>query len=279
MQTLAATSATTVTSDDGTPIAFTRTGQGPPLILVDGALCHRAFGPSRDLAPLLAARFTVITYDRRGRGESDDAGAYCVEREIEDIAALIEEAREGSGAPHLFGISSGAALALEAANRRLPIAKLALYEAPFIVDDTREPIPDDFLDRLNAAVAAERRSEALTMFMKLVGAPGFAIAMMRLMPMWKKLKQVAHTLPYDITIVQDYQRGRPLPRGRWTGVEVPTLVMDGGKSPAWMRNGARALADAIPGAQQRTLEGQTHMVKPGVLAPVLIEFFSHAANQ
>ncbi|MCI0349581.1 MAG: alpha/beta hydrolase [Acidobacteriales bacterium] len=260
-----------VTSKDGTAISFSVAGNGPALILVDGAMCYRGFGPMKELAALLTANFTVYTYDRRGRGESGDTKPYAVEREVEDIEALINHA--GSEA-HVFGVSSGAALALEAANRGLAIKRLVLYEAPFIVDDTRTPIPDGYLAQLNALLAANRRGDAIKLFMKLVGVPSIFIALMGLMPAWKKLKAIAHTLPYDITIVQDHQRGKPLPAGSWSSATIPTLVVEGGKSPAWMRNAMRELADVLPNANLRTLEGQTHMVRAAKLAPVLLEFFA-----
>jgi pimeloyl-ACP methyl ester carboxylesterase len=259
----------TVISNDGTAIAFDRIGRGAPLILVDGALCYRGMGPSGPLARLLAPNFTVFTYDRRGRGESRDTAPYAVERELEDIQALINEA---GGAAFLWGASSGAVLALEAANRLTGIEKLALYEAPFIVDDSRPTMENDWV-RINEAVAADRRSDALTWFMKSVGMPAFVIAIMRLTPAWSKLKAAAHTLPYDGAIVKSNQRGRPLQAGNWTRVTVPTLVIDGGKSPAWIRHGNRALASVLPNAQYRTLEGQTHMVKAKAHVPTLLEFF------
>jgi pimeloyl-ACP methyl ester carboxylesterase len=258
-----------VISNDGTAIAFDRIGRGAPLILVDGALCYRGMGPSGPLARLLAPNFTVFTYDRRGRGESRDTAPYAVERELEDIQALINEA---GGAAFLWGASSGAVLALEAANRLTGIEKLALYEAPFIVDDSRPTMENDWV-RINEAVAADRRSDALTWFMKSVGMPAFVIAIMRLTPAWSKLKAAAHTLPYDGAIVKSNQRGRPLQAGNWTRVTVPTLVIDGGKSPAWIRHGNRALASVLPNAQYRTLEGQTHMVKAKAHVPTLLEFF------
>ena len=259
----------TVISNDGTAIAFDRIGRGAPLILVDGALCYRGMGPSGPLARLLASNFTVFTYDRRGRGESRDTAPYAVEREVEDIQALINEA---GGAAFLWGASSGAVLALEAANRLTGIEKLALYEAPFIVDDSRPTLENDWV-RINEAVAADRRSDALTGFMKSVGMPAFVIAIMRLTPAWSKLKAAAHTLPYDGAIVKSNQRGRPLQAGSWACVTVPTLVMDGGKSPAWIRHANRALANVLPNAQYRTLEGQTHMVKAKAHVPTLLEFF------
>ena len=259
----------TAFSKDGTPIAFTRIGDGPPVILIDGALCYRDMGESGQLAKLLAPYFTVFTYDRRGRGTSGDTSPYAVEREIEDIAALLSEA---GGAAFLWGTSSGAVLALEAANRFRGIKKLALYEAPFIVDDSRSTTERDW-PRIAEAVAANRHSEAVKLFLKSVGVPAFFIAVMPLMPMWSKLKAVAHTLPYDGAIVGDNQRGKPLPAEHWASVTVPALVMDGGKSPAWMRHGNRSLASVLPNGRYLTLEGQTHMLKAKAHAPVLVEFF------
>jgi pimeloyl-ACP methyl ester carboxylesterase len=261
----------TVTSRDGTRIAYDELGGGPPLILVGGAFNTRTFGPNGGLAPLLAERFTVINYDRRGRGDSNDTAPYSVEREVEDIASLIEVA---GGSAHVFGISSGAALALEAANRGLAIEKLALYEAPFIVDDSRAPVPDDYLRRLETMIAADRRGDAIGLFMRQgVGLPAVFVAMMRIMPTWSKLKAVAPTVVYDAAIVYDYQMGRPLPSDRWSSVTMPTLVSVGGKSPDWMRNAMHALADVLPNARHSMLEGQTHIVKPEALAPVLVKFF------
>ena len=263
------THVSTVISKDGTPIAFERTGRGAPLILVDGALCSRAVGPSRSLAKYLARHFTVFIYDRRGRGESGDTAPYAVEREIEDIDALIAEA---GGAAFVWGTSSGAALALDAAKVLTRIEKLALYEAPFIVDDSR-PTTEDAWVRIREALAAGERGDAVKVFLKAVGVPAFFIALMPLLPVWSKLKAAAHTLPYDGAIVQDNQRGKALPAGRWASVTVPTLVMDGGNSPTWMRNGNRALASVLPNARYRTIDRQTHMVNAKVHGPLLAEFF------
>jgi pimeloyl-ACP methyl ester carboxylesterase len=262
----------TAISKDGTPIAFSRTGSGPALIVVDGALCYRASGPSGPLATALADRFTVYTYDRRGRGESGNTMPYAVEREVEDLEAVISAA---GGKAFVYGVSSGAALALEAADRGLPIARLALYEAPFIVDSSRAPIPPDFLDRVNAAIDRGRRGEAVTLFLKLVGVPGIFTILMRFTPAWSKLTAVAHTLPYDITLVKNHEEGKPLPRGQWACATSPTLVMDGGKSPAWMRNAMRSLAEVLPHATYRTLPGQTHMINAKAHLPALVEFFAY----
>jgi pimeloyl-ACP methyl ester carboxylesterase len=267
----------TVRSADGTRIAYDKVGSGKPVILVDGALCSREMGGSPKIAALLADHFTAYAYDRRGRNESSDTSEpYAVEREVEDIAALIEES---GGAASLFGISSGAALILEAAKALPGVEKLFLYEPPFIVDDTREPVPADTVPRMYELVRADRRADAVKMFLRLVGMPSPLVALMPLMPAWKKLKAVAHTLPYDLTIIADHQRGEPLPAGEWDAVTVPTVVMAGTKSPAWMQNASRALAGVLPDAQFRLLEGQTHMVKPKVLAPELIEWFSDGARE
>ena len=262
----------TVTSRDRTAIAFTRSGEGSPVILVDGAFCHRTVGPSIPLAALLAQSYTVYTYDRRGRGDSGDTGPYAVERELEDLEAVIDQA---GGSAHVSGISSGAALALEATRRGAGITKLALYEPPFIVDDSRPPIPADIVSQLEARLATGRFGDAVRLFLQQMGAPRIMIALMRLLPVWSKLTAAAHTLPYDMTIVGPYQRGTPLPADRWEDVRVPTLVMVGGKSPTWFHHGTQALAHALPNARHQLVEGQTHNVKAKSLAPRLQAFFSN----
>ena len=262
----------TVVSRDGTPVAYGRTGAGPPVVLVDGAFGTRAFGPNEPLVPLLAEHFTVYTYDRRGRGDSGDTPPYAVEREIEDLEAVLGAA---GGSAAVYGISSGAALALEAANRGLPITRLALFEAPFVVDDTRPPVPAGYLAELKGLIEAGRRGPAVKLFMtKAVGVPGFAVALMPLMPAWSKLKGVAHTVPYDAEILGDTGSGRPLTAQQWPSVTMPTLVLYGGKSPTWMQNGMTALAKVLPNARLRVLDRQTHLVKAHVLAPALSEFLA-----
>lgn len=261
-----------VTSKDGTEIAYTRVGSGPALVLVDGALCDRAMGPNAKLASHLSSRFTVFTYDRRGRGESGDRSPYGVEREIEDLEAMIEAA---GGSADVYGISSGGALALEAANRLPSITRLALYEVPYVVDDSRPPIPSNWARHLAEMAATDQRAGAVRYFLRdCVGVPQVVVALMRFMPAWPKLKAVAHTLPYDARIVGDLGGGAPLPAERWADATVPALVVAGDKSPAWMKNAMRALADVLPSARYQTLAGQTHVVKPGRLAPVLTEFFT-----
>lgn len=264
------TTTATVTSRDGTAIAFDKSGSGPAVILVDGALCYRAQGPMADLAGLLADRFTVYRYDRRGRGDSADAHEYSPQREVEDIAALVQDA---GGSARVFGISSGAGLALLAADSGIDVSSVVIYEPPFVVDDTKAPTPADTVDRLRELVARGQRGKAVKLFLSLVDVPKFALALMPLMPAWSKMTEVAHTLPYDMSIVGDKQRGTPLPTDSWPGVTQPVLVLDGGKSPEWMRNGVRACADALTNAEYRTLPGQTHMIKPAALAPVLAEYW------
>jgi pimeloyl-ACP methyl ester carboxylesterase len=263
----------TVTSEDGTRIAFDRVGQGPPLILVGGAIQYRAIDEgTRRLAELLSPGFTVYHYDRRGRGESGDTAPYSVDRELEDLDALIQEA---GGAAFVFGMSSGAVLALDAAARTTAVTKLALYEPPLMVDDTRRPIPDGYAERLKKLLASGRRGDALELFMtEAVGVSADTIAPMRRSPFWPALEASAHTLPYDNTIMEGLVSGAPLPADRWATVTVPTLVIDGGASPQWARNAVGALVDALTDARRVTLEGQTHQYDPELLAPVVQEFLA-----
>jgi pimeloyl-ACP methyl ester carboxylesterase len=261
----------TVPSEDGTSIAYDQTGEGPPVILVAGALGVRSEPMMTGLAAALAPQFTVYTYDRRGRGDSGDTAPYAVEREIEDIDALVDEA---GGSAFVYGISSGAVLALEAAASGLDIAKLALYEPPFIVDDSRPPVPDDYVAQLEELLAADRRGDAVELFMtKAVGVSDEFIAQMREDPSWAAMEEIAHTLPYDGTIMGETMSGIPLPTDRWADATLPTLVMAGEQSPPFLHNGTEALKDVLPDAQHRTLDGQEHDVDPEALAPVLEKYF------
>ena len=258
-----------VTSKDGTTIAFDRTGEGPPLIVVGGALNDH--GAARALAGLLAPSFTTYAYDRRGRGDSGDTPPYAVEREIEDVDALVAEA---GGSAFLVGHSSGAALVIETAARIGGVDKIALYEPPYNVDDTRPPIPPDYVEHLEELIARDRRGDAVEYFMVAgVGLPSEAVSQMREAPFWTSLEAVADTLPYDGRVMGFDSRDRSLPVERWEAITAPALVMDGGASPDWSRNAVQAVADALPNAERRTLAGQAHEVDPAVLAPVLVEFF------
>jgi pimeloyl-ACP methyl ester carboxylesterase len=259
----------TVISRDGTPIAFDRQGTGAPIILVDGALCCRTFGPMPKLAPILAQRFTVFHYDRRGRGQSGDTAPYMVEREVEDIAALIAEA---GGSANVLGLSSGAALALAAAASGLNITKLALYEPPYIagVKGGHQP-PVNSEAKLIRILSAGRRGDAVKFFMTdMVGAPAIMAGIMQFTPVWKKLKAVAHTLPYDAAVMGNFT----VPTKRAAEVHAPTLIMGGAKSPVGLQHAVDAVSGAIPNAKRLMLAGQTHNVSVKRLAPVVEEFFT-----
>jgi pimeloyl-ACP methyl ester carboxylesterase len=255
----------TVTSNDGTTIASDLLGERPPVILVCGGSVDRM--SNAPLAQLLAPDFTVLNYDRRGRGDSGDTLPYAVEREVEDIDALVVEA---GGSAFLYGTSSGAALALEAAASGLPITKLALWEPPFVIDESRRP-PADQVAQYDKMIAEGRRGDAAEYFMtKVVGMPPEFVADARTQPWWPAQEAIAHTLAYDATIMGDYS----LPTERAASVKVPTIVIAGGHDFPWMRETAQALADALPDGRTRTLEGQGHNVDPAVLAPALKEFFT-----
>jgi pimeloyl-ACP methyl ester carboxylesterase len=258
-----------VISKDGTSIAFDRSGKGPAVILVGGAFQHRAIDPqTAQLAALLAQHYTVFHYDRRGRGNSSDTHPYAIEREIEDLEALINEA---GGSAFVFGMSSGGVLALYAAARGLAITKMALYEPPFNSgDEPARQAAEHYTRELRALLTEGRRGDAVTLAMTTWGAPAEAVAGMRQTPIWPLFESVAPTLAYDNAIMGDGS----VPTERLASLTVPTLVMDGGASPAFMHNAAQAVAHALPNAKLRTLEGQTHDVTPEVLAPVLVEFFT-----
>jgi pimeloyl-ACP methyl ester carboxylesterase len=260
----------TAISKDGTPIAFDQSGQGPAIILVAGATATRLAAAS--LAAALAPQFTVFAYDRRGRGDSGDTAPYVVDREVEDIDALITEA---GGSAFVFGHSSGAVLALEAARQlKSKVEKLAIYEPPFIIDDSRPSIPRDYVSHLNELIAAGRRSVAVEYFMTdVVLVPAEMVAQMRSTPMWPQLEAVAHTIPYDGTIMGDTMSGNPSTLRKWASVIVPTLVMVGGASPAFFHHGAQTLVDILPNSKSCTLAGQDHGPADEVLTPVLVEFF------
>jgi pimeloyl-ACP methyl ester carboxylesterase len=257
-----------VTSKDDTQIAFDQQGQGPAVILVDGALCFRSFGPMPGLAKLLEPDFTVYTYDRRGRGDSSDTKPYTIEREVEDIEALINAA--GNSA-YLCGFSSGAALALEAAiSLGDKVKKLALYEAPYNSDQAARQEYKDYRKQLDELLAAGRRGDAAVLFMRFVGTPTDMVDGMRQSPMWSIFEAVAPTLAYDAA---DLGEDRTVPTERAARVTAPTLAMNGSASFPFMYDTAKAIASTVPHGQLYTLEGQRHDVNVEVLAPVLVDFF------
>jgi len=256
-----------VTSGDGTNIAFDRSGKGSEVILVGGAFQHRAIDPgTAQLASLLAQHFTVFHYDRRGRGDSGDTQPYAVEREIEDLEVLIKEA---GGSAFVFGMSSGAVLALRAAAQGVHIKKLALYEPPFNNPGVWGSAVENYTKHLTTLLAEGRRGDAVALAMTAFGAPIDAVTGMRETPVWSMFESVAPTLAYDNATMGNGS----VPVEEAKRVNIPILVMDGGASPVWIRNAAQAVVDVLPNAQRRTLEGQTHDVDPGVLAPVLDEFY------
>lgn len=260
-----------VTSKDGTTIAYENRGTGPALILIDGALTYRSFGPMPKLADLLSLHFTVYTYDRRGRGESSNSKPHSIDCEIEDIDALIDAA---GGSAYLFGISSGACLALEAAIKLGKKArKLAMYEPPYDSLKGAAQAWKDYRKQLADLLAAGRRGDAVVLFMQFVGTPAEQMNGMRNSPVWPMFEAVAPTLAYDAAAMGD---DRVVPLSGAAKVSVPALVMDGGanlETMPFMHDTSLKLAQAIPHALQHTLEGQTHDVNPEVLAPVLVEFF------
>jgi pimeloyl-ACP methyl ester carboxylesterase len=263
----------TVTSKDGTTIAFDQSGSGSAVILVDGALGHRNPDEQDALSALLSKHFTVINYDRRGRGDSTDTAPYAPEREIEDIEALIDSV---GGSASLYGISSGAVLALEAANNLGPkVQKLALYEPPFIIDDSRPPLPTDYVEQINRSSEAGRPGDAVEVFMtQAILLPSEYLEPMRQSPSWAGMESVAHTLAYDGTIVRDFMQGHPLPTDRWTSVTCPALVMSGENSEPFFHDAGQSLASLLPQATYQVVAGQDHNLDPQAIAPLLEQFFA-----
>ncbi|GHO45814.1 alpha/beta fold hydrolase [Ktedonospora formicarum] len=259
-----------VQSADGTSIAFDQLGQGPVVILVPGIFEQRAMeSETSQLAPQLAEHFTVFHYDRRGRGDSTDTLPYAVEREIEDIAALIAYA---GGSAFLFGISSGAALALEAAIKLAgKVHKLGMYEPPYNSDEDARQAWRGFRAQLAEALAADRRGDAVGLFMTLLGVPAEHLGGMHQYPMWRMWEAVAPTMAYDATILGE---DASVPVEKAARVTIPTLIMDGSESYPFMHITAMTLASSIPNAKQRTLQGQNHEVNAQALVPMLRAFFT-----
>jgi pimeloyl-ACP methyl ester carboxylesterase len=261
----------TVKSADGSVIAFDRYGSGPVVIPVGGALGYRKFKRMEQLAELLADRCTVINYDRRGRGDSTEAGPFSVEREIEDLGALIEAA---GGSASLWGWSSGGALALHAAAAGIGVERVSVYEVPFMVDPGHDRPTPDYGEQLDELVAAGDRSGAVKHFMRnSMGIPAPFVTAMRLTPFWKSAKSVAHTLPYDWAALGKHNMyGKPLDPAEWAGVTMPTQVVYGEKSPQVLQEGSRALAEVLPNAELRALPGVSHNLKMKAIAPVIADF-------
>lgn len=254
-----------ITSADGTAIAYDRLGHGPAVVLVCGGSVDRM--SNAPLAALLAEDYTVYNYDRRGRGDSGDGASYAIEREFEDLDAIYAAV---GGPAHLYGTSSGAALALLATAAGRPVNKLALWEPPYILEGTRKRPPADTASIYRAFVAEGRRDKAAEYFMaEVVGLPPEFVAMAKESPWWPAQEAIAHTLAYDATIMGDYSI--PAEAG---SVTVPTRVFTGGASDEWMKLGNQAAVDAIPQASGQVVPDQQHNVDPAALAPYLKEFFA-----
>ncbi len=253
-----------VQSKDGTTIAFDQLGAGAPLVLVAGASCDRSIDVP--IAEALAKNFTVLNYDRRGRGDSDDTLPYAVDREIEDIAVLVDAA---GGSATVVGLSSGAALAAEAAAAGLSIDALVMWEPPFSVDAESSRKAKEYTDELTRLLAADRRGDAVALFMQRVGIPEEMIAGMRQSPYWQLGESLAPTLAYDAAVMGV---DNTVPAGRYGRIAAPTLVLAGSESPEFMRQAAAQVAAAIPGARHDILAGQDHNVAGDVLAPAVAAF-------
>ena len=254
----------TVRSADGTTIGFDAYGDGPPLILVGGAFQHRAIDErTAELARRLGERFTAYHYDRRGRGDSTDTAPWAVEREVEDLAALVEHA---GGEALGYGMSSGGGLVIEAAGRGVPLTKLAIYEPPVSTGGFTDR---ELAEELAALVAEGRNDDAVARFMSTAGIDEAALEGFKQTPMWRAFSDIAPTLVYDTTMMADPGLlGDRAPR-----VSQPLLVIDGGASPPWARECAEATAAAVPGARRHTIPGETHEVSTDALAPVLLDWF------
>lgn len=253
-------------SSDGTRIAFERTGAGPNLVLVDGAMCHRRFGPAEPFTRELSDHYTVISYDRRGRGESGDSSTYRPELEVDDLRAVIDAA---GGKPYVLGFSSGAGLAYRAAASGVPMAKVIGYEAPYVGRRGGR----DYVSDLDRLIAEGENGKAVDYFMvKMVGAPFFVPVMFRLMrKLWPQMKQIAPTLRYDARVMGgDFE----VPTAELKKIRIPALAIWGSKAKPEMSKANAAIAEAIPGAGHRILEGQTHNVTPAALRPEIVEFFA-----
>jgi pimeloyl-ACP methyl ester carboxylesterase len=261
----AAGPAGTARSADGTLIAFDRAGAGPALILIAGALRDRA--SNRPLAAALAPYFTIYNYDRRGRGASGDTAPYSVSKEIEDFAAVLAEA---GGAALVYGHSSGAALALEAAARGPAITKLAVYEPPYVVTEELSRQRVELAESVGQLISAGRRADAVERFLTVATQlEPEAVAMLRASWRWPALEALAGTLPYDLAIMD----GGAVPAARLARIGVPTLFLDGAASPGWARDSVRAAASVVPGARHRSLDRQDHSVQESIIAPLLVSYF------
>lgn len=265
-----------VTSKDGTKIAYEKVGQGPALILVTGAFSYRKFPEQVQLAHLLSSYFTVYYYDRRGRGDSEDIQPYSTQREFEDLEVLIDEA---GGSASVWGLSSGAVVALQTAARGADITNLILHEPPFVVDKQGHVAPKQFTEHVKVLIDQNSYADAIKYFMtEGMGAPSFVVSMMRFMPgVWTKMMRIAHTLPYDAALLDGYMEGTPLSAGLWDKVMMPVLVLAGTESPISLRHGAEALEDVLANATlvRKKGLGHTKKLQPKKIADEILVFLKN----
>jgi pimeloyl-ACP methyl ester carboxylesterase len=255
-----------VTSADGTKIAFDRLGRGAPVVVVGGLFCYRP--ALQALAEHLAQQFTVLNYDRRGRGESDDTPPYAVAREVEDLAALVAEV---GGAASVYGHSSGAGLALHAAASGVPIAHLVVHEPPYGGDDeASQQGARQLAESVRTAVAEGRNGDAVKLFMTESGMPPEMAEGMSSNP---DMQAVAPTMPYDFEVMGDFTGGT-IPEEIVRAINIPTLVIAGGASPEFFRDAATRIAAILPHGEHTVLEGQDHGAPADVVAPVVAEFLT-----
>ena len=260
----------TVRSADGTSIAFEVFGAGPALITVGGATCDRVL--MRPTAQAAGAHLTAVTYDRRGRGDSGDTPPYAVEREVEDLAVLVERL---GGRASLYGHSSGAGLVLHAVAAGLPVERFVLHDPPYSPDDpAARTEARRFAEGLAELVAQDRRAEALETFFRGVGMPDEAIEEVRSSPSWPGLLALAPTLVHDSAVMGDVERGGAIPQDIAARATRPGLVLVGSESPPFMHDVSRRLAQLLPDGTHRVLAGQDHVADPEVLVPLLVDFLT-----
>ena len=257
----------TTTSADGTVIAYDRLGEGPPVIVVGGALCDRSL--TAGLATELAGHRTVLNFDRRGRGASGDTPPYAVAREIEDVGALLAAA---GGSAAIYGHSSGAALGLHAAAAGLPVERLVMHEAPYAPPGGMADAARAEAAELEGLLADGRRADAVARFLEMTGMPADAVAAARDEPWFAGMEAMAHTLLYDSQVMGDAERGGTIPEALADAVGVPVLVLSGDAGPDWFLEIGERLATLLPDGRHEVLAGQEHVVPPEVLVPVLLRF-------
>lgn len=257
----------TVISKDGTVIAYNKEGNGRAVVLIDGAFCSKDFGPMSKLVPLLSKDFSVITYDRRGRGDSGDSPHYAVEREIEDIDALINMV---GGSANLFAISSGAILALKAVAHGSNVTRLAIFEPPFVGNEKKRR-PADSEEQLKQLITEGKKGDACRFYLtKVIGVPAIVPFILSLTPNWSKMKANANSLPYDAAVCGDFN----LPRELVASVTIPTIVIDSDKSPETLRKPVLEVAEILPNGLKKSLKGKMHDVPPKILVPALVDFYN-----